>query len=752
MTTDMLASGTNIIEDTPQSITINPTPTAIYGLVGLALKGPVDKAVLCNGPDEFEQTFGSFDANGDGLLVVKGFFDNGGTELHFVRTVHHTDPTDPTTKTSAAASLTLDTNLTAAGPGSVSSANPAPWAVSTGQTLVVQIDGATSYTTTFTGAAAFVDSATGTFALTNGWTLLVGMDGYASGAAQTITFATGNFVSIGAATAAEVAAVVNAQLIGGFATVVSNKVRIFSDTVGSASRVIFTGGTAESALGYTNGTTAGSGNCANLGAVQSSEAISLLNAASSGTYAATYAASKLTITGTLAGASHSVLMTTGGTASSEFGFDHATHSGTNAAVAATLVVTCTDGTYGNAIAVIISAATNGASGWFKLVYSQAGIALETWDNLNMIVGDPRYCLTVVNDPNTGSHIATLTDLLAAGNNTPAQGTFGPMTGGLDGLAGLGDNDYVGGTGANGDVGLRALDAVRQLRLVSLPERPTAVAANGIVTYCEVYRNGFCFGIIDPPQGLSAQGIVNYIQNTAALTNLSERVAAYWPNILISNPAPAVYGTGTTIVCPPSGHIAGRMAKTDAATPNGVFDPPAGVDNGSLLSIAGVEMPEVLKKSKRDIVFPALINPISKETGTPYFLDGARTLKNTGNWPTIGERRGIIFVEASLVESLVALRHRNINDRLLKEGADAVEEFLDLPTKAGKLASTDPSQAFLVDFGKGLNTAATNKARTVWGRVAIATSEPAEFINLIIAPDLRLLDAELAALATQNTTP
>jgi hypothetical protein len=746
---DNLASSVNTIEEAPKVIVIPAAPTAIYGLVGCTSKGPVDTEVICNGPDDFERVFGSYIANGDAILAMEGFFGNQGSELHFVRTVHHGDSTDPTSKTSAPAMLTLDTAGTAAGPAKAVSTNPAPWLVSTGQTLAVIVDGGSTLTTTFTGAAAFVQSSTATFDLANGETMLVGVDSYAGGAPQTITFTTSQFVSIAAATAAEVAAVFNAQFIGGAAIVTSNKVQFQSDTIGTASVLNVTGGTALTALGLTVTEHVGSGNCANLNAVQSAEAIALLTAAASGAFVATYAESALTLASAGAGTSHTIQVTSGSTAASEFGFNAAIHSGTNAAVAPTLVASGTDGTYGNAITIAVLPATNGTSGYFNLQFLQNGIAQETWPNVNMFVGDPRYCLTVVNDPNTGSTLLTLADQFASGNNVPAQGTFGPMSGGLDGLVGLNDADYVGGTGANGDVGLRALDAVAQLTLVSLPERPTAGGANGIVTYVEVYRNGYCFGILDPPLNLTASEMVNYVQNTAALTNLSERVAIYWPNILVSNPASSVYGTATTIVCPPSGHIAGRFARTDTASPCGVFDPPAGSTNGALLNVAGVENADVLKETTRQIVFPALINPISKETGTSWFLDGARTLKDDGNWPTIGERRGVIWVEMSMKTGLVDLRHRNINDRLLKEGFDAAELFLLGPTVAGKLASTDPASAFLVDFGPGLNNAATNKARTVWGRLAIATSEPAEFVNLLIAPDTRLLDAELAALATQQ---
>jgi uncharacterized protein len=750
MSIDNLSSGVNIIEQPPQSITVTPVPTAVFGMVGITERGPMDTEVVVNGPDEFQRIFGSFIANGNAVLAANGFFAEGGTELHFVRTCHHSDPTDPTTKTSASAGLTLNTNTTAAAPAVSTGSSSAPWALLNGATSVVSVDGGGSLTTTFSGTSGTVTGGnTGPFALSNGQTLLVGDDQFSAGAQQTITFLTGQFVSIGAATAAEVAAVVNAQLVGGNAVVSANAVKISSDSAGSASVLQIFGGTAATTLGFATATHNGTGNVANLNTVQSSEAISLLNAASGGAYAATYSGGHLVLSTTATGSSHTIQYKTSSTVTA-FGFDTAVHTGSDSGVAATLDVEgAYDGTYANTVTVTVAAPTSSASNAFNLLVLNNGIVVETWPNLTMVTGDPNYALTRVNDPNVGSRWVLLEDLGASGNNLPAQGTFGPLTGGADGLSSLVDADFVGGSGTNGDVGLRSLDAVPNLTLVAIPGRATAAVHGGLVSYCEVTRNGSCFAILDPPLNQSAPQIVNYVTNTAALENLSEHAAIYWPNILIDNPSQAIYGTGTTIVCPPSGHIAGRYARTDGASPSGVFDPPAGVDNGSFVTVRGVEMPEVLKQPKRDIVFPALINPINKLPNTPWFLDGARTLKATGNWPTIGERRGIIFVEQSLKLALVTLTNRNINDRLLKEGADAAEEFLLIPTRAGKLATTDPSQAFLVDFGPGLNTPATNKARTVWGRVAVATSEPAEFVNIIVAPDTRLLDAELAALATQT---
>jgi hypothetical protein len=83
------------------------------------------------------------------------------------------------------------------------------------------------------------------FALAGGQTLTVEVDG---GGAQTINFDSANFVSIGEATAEEVAAEINRQLSGGAAVFFDGTVAIQSNTLGTASIIQVTGGTANAAL------------------------------------------------------------------------------------------------------------------------------------------------------------------------------------------------------------------------------------------------------------------------------------------------------------------------------------------------------------------------------------------------------------------------------------------------------------------------------------------------------------------------
>ena len=86
-----------------------------------------------------------------------------------------------------------------------------------------------------------------TYALVNGQTLLVAVDG---GGAQTALFETADFADIANATAAEIATVINTDVTGVTAAGGTGSVVITSDTTGATSSVQVTGGTANTALGF----------------------------------------------------------------------------------------------------------------------------------------------------------------------------------------------------------------------------------------------------------------------------------------------------------------------------------------------------------------------------------------------------------------------------------------------------------------------------------------------------------------------
>lgn len=96
-------------------------------------------------------------------------------------------------------------------------------------------------------SASITSGNTETFALSDGQTLTVSVDG---GGDQTATFNTGDFGDIANATAAEVAAVIDADLTGASAAASAGAVVITSDLTGETSSLQVTGGTANAALGF----------------------------------------------------------------------------------------------------------------------------------------------------------------------------------------------------------------------------------------------------------------------------------------------------------------------------------------------------------------------------------------------------------------------------------------------------------------------------------------------------------------------
>jgi hypothetical protein len=736
------ASKITIEEEDPKLIQIQGVPTAVPGFLGVSEKGPVGVATLLTAHEDYVKIFGDDVANGKLSHLVRGFFGEGGQQCWVARTVHYSNIDDASSKTSAAATVNVNTGATSATSGTNLGANIGPFNLEPGDTIVASIDGGGNATATFTATAASRKGNAEPFALSNGQNLTISVDG---GSVQTIAFLTGEFVSIGAATAEEVAAVINAKIVGAHATVTDagTTVTITSDRRGTSSGINVTGGTANGAFGYSVGNLAGTGNVANIDAVTVAEVKTIVEAAIAGC-TVTNAGGAVRITTNATGPSSSVQVIASSTADDELGLDNAVHSGTTGAALATLRVDAKyDGEYGNVVSVKIAAASNGEAESFDLQVLDDGRVEKSFPNLTMDSTAQRYAPTVVNARDTGSTLVILTDLALAGttlSRRPANATVGPMTGGNDGLSGIVDLDYVGSSVEN--TGMYAFDKVDTQSLLSC-DRATPAVHNAMTAYCEIWRDGAVFPVMDPPEGLSAIEMVTYVQTTAALLESSEFGEIFWPRVTVINPNRALYGNVDNIVVPPSGIICGVKARNDALE-GGIYESSAGIEFGAMRTVTGFETDECLDEKRRDIVYPKRINPLTSGTGKPRFIDGAVTLKSTGNFPFTSQRRAAIFIEQSTKNGLEFVRHRNNTDALRAACDRTVRSFLRGEMRKGAFASMDPATAFFVDFGKGLNTDAVIFAAQLIGRIGLALNTPAEWVILKFSKDTRALETELAA--------
>ncbi len=734
---ELLSSKVVIVEQSPRLRTIPAVPTAVAAMAIVTEKGPVRIATLITAFGEFVDTFGTHITPTKSAAIVENFFKNGGQQLWVTRVVHYTDITNNLTNISAKAAVTIDTDIGVT-QGTVLGTIVGPYDLEPADTLEMLVDGAGPTTATFTATAALRTSGAETYALSNGEILTVSIDG---GPVQTITFLTGEFVAIGAATALEVAAVINAKITGAQADGIGGDVTITSDKRGTGSGVNITGGSANVALAFATGNIAGTGNVANIDAVTVAEVKTIVEAAVAGLTVTDVGGAVQIVTDTV-GSGGSIQVDASSTADDELGLDNAVHAGVDAGTTNALTIQGKyDGTYANGptnLQAVVSDSTSGTTDEFNLTVFRNGISDQVFPNLVNDNTSANDVSKLVNAAGGSKDIAVV--FIAAGR--PINGTFDP-TGGDDGLVGLADTDYVGSDAD--DTGFFAFDEVEDIRVIAAPDRATAATQIGVVDYSNVSRNGSMFAVVTLPDGSTAASAITFIQTTTQLLGKSEHSAVYWPGFKILNPNKTVHGDTETIVVPNTGHVMGVYAKIDGARPGGVYDQPAGTENGQLVGVVDLETTEVLNERKRDLVYPKNINPIHTFNGVPIFIDGSRVLKTDGNFPSVAERRGVIFIEQSMKIGLQVFKHRNGDTETLDEINRTVEAFLLTQFKQNAFRGDTPEESFFVDTSDKVNPPTElvqNRRANV--DIGLATQRPLEFIVLRFRQDLRDVEKQLAA--------
>jgi len=739
----LLSSKVVVLEEEPSIRAIQAVQTSIVAAVGVTERGPIGVATLVTSFDEYRDIFGTYTADSDLALAAAGFFENGGQFLYVIRTVHFTDPATPATKTSAKGTLNLQTAASAPSAGQVTGSEVEPFNLEPGDDLDIAVDGGGPTQVVFNATAAARETTNAeTFGLVDGDVLNVVID---QGAPQAITFLTAEFADIANATAAEVAAVINAKIVGAQASVTSGgtKVTITSDKRGTGSFVEVTGGTATGALklDFAAAEVQGTGNVADIEAVTVAEVKTIVELAVVGV-AVTNVGGAVRISSNTTGAASDVQVQASSTADDELGFDNAVHSGSTGAAEDTLQVDGkTDGSYANGLEIQIAAATSGEAERFNLLVLDDGVVLELFPNLSMVDTDDRYAETIINSGSEASKLIAVVDLdSAAASQRPASGTFGPLAGGNDGLAGLVDADFIGDP--SGATGIRSLDTVQDVNILIVPGQATAAVQNAMITYCEDTRSGSMFAVLDPPADQSATAIITYVETTAGLLGLSEFGAMYWPRVKVLNPNRTIFGSAELLTVAPSGIVAGVYARTDASQPGGVYVPPAGIEKGILRGVLGFETEEVFDEAKRDLVFPKRINILTSFPGAPRHIDGSRTLKGNGNFPFVAQRRGAIFIEQSIKNGTEFARNQNNTPKLRRTVLRTIRAFLIDEMRVGAFASEDPDTAFFVDFSDKINGPIEVNAGRMNGRVGLAFNTPAEWVIIRFSRDTRALEAEV----------
>lgn len=660
------------------SFVANTRAAGFICVMGKTEKGPVRTPTTVTSLPEFERIFGGQLSNDDFAWHCRRALE-GGAKLIVSRLVHYTDPADAST--SAAAKAQFDVNdrqnaatspfmNTAAGPFDMVSAIGA-------DALIIDKDGTPAASLTLVGTQASVENgANETWDLTGGGTITVRI-GPASAAVQTITFVNGDFAVPAAATAEEVAQVINAQISGGRATVTSAgaRVTILDDVYGTNSRVEVTGGTLNATLLFSTTAVPGTGSAADLSAMTATEVETWINSLSDAqlTVSVNATTQVVTITNTSGtGSAVHIGLDAPSNAQANLGLPAVgaggDQTGQDNAVEPTLrLLAKYEGTYANGYQYTISDGSNDSGTEFTLTIPvQTGILnAETYSNLSMDPSASRYAINVINQE---SRIAELADLNSSttdfGLKRPATGTY-TLASGNDGLTSFDENDVVGSTTAK--TGIYAFDEIDGLTSQDIVVQEDIVAQGGaignpstqlLLAYGDARKEVMVHIVKKMIDAADVTDNIAFRRATAPYAGGTDFDTSYGSmntgSVKVRNPL-----TRKDEFVVPMGEMCAVLSYNDTGggrLPKGTFGPwfaPAGLKRGR---IRVIDVQFDLGASGNSGQLALLtdthhVNPFIKMNGTPVFGDQFTLQKASTALQFMNVRRNLIFTELKVVEAV-----------------------------------------------------------------------------------------------------
>jgi hypothetical protein len=330
-----------------------------------------------------------------------------------------------------------------------------------------------------------------------------------------------------------------------------------------------------------------------------------------------------------------------------------------------------------------------------------------------------------------------------------------LSGGQDGLSGVGLRDF---TGSPTHLrGLRLLEEIDEIGVLSAPDAvlspadapPSPRPAPGdrcappkppsdpdpvigdatakppsagddrinrihqaMLEQCERLR--YRVAIIDPPDRLTVRAAVGW---RSSLT--SRFGASYYPWLKVSDPLGV---EGKTRRVPPSGHVAGIYARIDQLY--GVQRPPA---NAALEMV--VDLVDEISAQQQEVLNPAGVNALRAFAGRGIRVWGARSLagKNEGNWTFIHVRRLMSMIEKSVEVSTQWAVFEPNDENLRRTLEHSLSVFLEAIWRNGGLQGNSPEQGFFVKCDETNNPPAVIDAGQLICKVGVATVAPMEFL-------------------------
>jgi phage tail sheath protein FI len=275
--------------------------------------------------------------------------------------------------------------------------------------------------------------------------------------------------------------------------------------------------------------------------------------------------------------------------------------------------------------------------------------------------------------------------------------------------------------------LQQLEGIDEVAIVAAPLPPDTAAAAlnaaqaALVAHCEKMEDRVA--ILDSGRDIASDNLIISTDDTGIWRPAADPKgygAFYFPWINVADP---LGQPGDRVAVPPSGHLAGIYARSDAE--RGVHKAPA---NEVILGALDVRYP--VSKILQGTLNPLGVNCIRSFNGT-IKVYGARTLASDPagdpEWVYISVRRLVNFLRESIDEGTQwAVFEPNAADLWSKIRRN-VGAFLNGEWAAGALVGATPEQAFYVRCDETNNPPAVRELGQVITEIGVAVVRPAEFV-------------------------
>ncbi|MEV4250191.1 phage tail sheath C-terminal domain-containing protein [Streptosporangium canum] len=251
-----------------------------------------------------------------------------------------------------------------------------------------------------------------------------------------------------------------------------------------------------------------------------------------------------------------------------------------------------------------------------------------------------------------------------------------------------------------------------------PDLPTGKnLIDKVLTHCTKQRNRLA--VLDAPPGQPVEALKQFVDTLAAPdTDEAAFTALYYPWVQVAG----VDGVARTV--PPSGHLAGIWARTDAE--KGVFKAPA---NQNLRGV--LELLNALTDDQHGELNDKGVNCLRTFPDRGLLVWGARTRSSSRDWRYLNVRRLVSFLSDSIRQSTTWAVFEPNDERLWATLRHAIASFLTDQWRQGALVGRTPDEAFYVICDNTNNTQSTIDAGQVICDIGVAPVRPAEFVHFTI---------------------